>query len=103
MGRDIDSSDRREFNPDRPCPDREERPATAAPALSRDARLISERGYTYQISPAELETMHEIGRFRTVAIEDLGRTLYHGNTAQMRADLASLRDQGLVQLRTART
>lgn len=103
MGRDIDSSDRHELNPDRPYPGREERPATAAPALSRDLRPISERGYTFQISPAQLETMYEIGRFRTVAIEDLGRNLYNGNTAQMRRDLGFLRDQGLVQLRTART
>jgi hypothetical protein len=47
--------------------------------------------------------MREIGRFRTVAIDDLGRNLYHGNTAQMREDLRFLRDRGLVQLRTART
>src|SRR5260370_36693349 len=103
MGRDIDSNDRPEFSPDRSRPNLEERSVTTTAPLSRDRRPIPERGYTYQISPSELETMREIGRFRTVAIDDLGRNLYHGNTVQMREDLRFLRDQGLVQLRTART
>ena len=103
MGRDIGSNDRPEFNPGRSLPDREAHLAKSAPSLSRDRRSIPDRGYTYQISPAELETMREIGRFRTVAIDDLGRNLYQGNTGQMREDLRFLRDQGLVQLRTART
>jgi hypothetical protein len=103
MGRDIISNDRSEFTPDRSRSDSEERSTTTAPHLSRNRHSISERGYTYQISPAQLESMREIGRFRTVAIDDLGRHLYHDKTSQMRDDLHFLRDQGLVQLRTART
>jgi hypothetical protein len=76
-------------------PDRERAPA------ARERQAVLERGRAYQISPAERETMYEIGRFRTVAVEDLARNKYMGNTAQMRQDLRALIAQGLVQRHTA--
>jgi hypothetical protein len=47
--------------------------------------------------------MRDIGRFRTVAIDDLATNLYAGREAAMREDLRELREQGLVQMRTAWT
>jgi hypothetical protein len=80
----------------------ERSPETSAPA-SRARAAVELRGYRYQISPAEVETLREIGRFRTVRIEDLERYHYQGRTPEMQEDLASLRDQGLLQRRTATT
>lgn len=71
--------------------------------LSREPRAIAGRTYAYCLSPAELETMREIGRFRTVAIDDLARIRYQGNCDQMSQDLPTLADQGLIQCRTAWT
>ena len=71
--------------------------------LSREPQAITGRTYAYCLSPAELETMREIGRFRTVAIDDLARICYGGNADQMRQDLPALADQGLIQCRTACT
>jgi hypothetical protein len=61
------------------------------------------RGYRYQISLANIETLREIGRFRTVRVDDLARHFYPGRTHEMQEDLQSLRNQGLVQRRTACT
>jgi len=103
MGRDIAPDERIELQTERSSTDRKEPDRETKDPPSRTPRAIQERGYTYQISPADLETMREIGRFRTVAIEDLRRTLYQGDAGQIREDLRSLRDQGLVQLKAART
>jgi hypothetical protein len=53
-----------------------------------------------RISPAERDTLAEIGRFRTVALDDLARYKYGGHRAEMMQDLRSLRAQGLLQRRT---
>src|ERR1051326_3709442 len=102
MSRDIDlphrnDAERSSFSREtpRPLPREEER------ELSRERELISDRTYAHRVSPAELETMDQIGRFRTVAVEDLGRFRYRGQQAEMREDLDSLAAQGLVQERTA--
>jgi hypothetical protein len=58
------------------------------------------RHYAHQISPEELATMYDIGRFRTVATNDLRAQRYAGRDADLRRDLRSLGDQGLVQRRT---
>jgi hypothetical protein len=101
MNRDIDPIGREDLGPARVRDDRG-RPEPP-PELSRERRTIQERGYTYQVSPTELETMRDIGRFRAIAVGDLARHRYPGNAAQFRDDLRSLRDQGLVQRRTAWT
>jgi hypothetical protein len=69
-------------------------------SLSRERETMQIGGYRYQISPAELETMREIGRFRTITLNDLARFHYGGNKAEFREDLESMRAQGLVQCRT---
>ena len=93
MTRDIDPPEResvqRDLEPTR----------SLAPELSRNPKPIEVRGYLYQISPADFELMRDIGRFRTIDVLDLARYRYGGNYDEMRRDLASLRDQGLIQWR----
>jgi hypothetical protein len=93
MDREIDSRDRPAAEPEKP----ESR--SAEPTLRQHA-VIELRGYLYRLSPAEIGTMHDIGRFRTVAVDDLARHQYQGRKTLLRQDLQSLRAQGLVQLRT---
>src|SRR5690242_19446317 len=98
MARDIDPSERNP--PERPGTERNiEPPRDVAPrqAPSRERQLLAGRDYAYHVSRAELEAMSDIGRFRTIAVEDLARQRYNGNTGQMRQDLRSLADQGLIQ------
>jgi hypothetical protein len=104
MERDVDR-DEREAGVRSAVPERlpEPREAREKPLASREHTLLREHGYAYRLSPAELETMHDIGRFRTVALEDLARHRYHGEPACMQQDLRSLRAQGLVQWRTVWT
>jgi hypothetical protein len=81
----------------------ESREAPETPLPSRGHTAVRDRGYVYRLSSAELETMHDIGQFRTVAIEDLAKCRYRDQTPLMQQDLRALRAQGLVQLRTVWT
>ena len=92
MGRDIDSRE------ERTAPVMLETRTPEEP--SRERRAIRGRGYAFQISDSELETLHDVGRFRTIAVEDLARERYHGNKNQFDEDLRSLQAQNLVQRRT---
>jgi hypothetical protein len=71
--------------------------------LSREHTSIIGRTYAYSLSEAELETMQDIGRFRTIAAPDLAAHQYQGNRDHMRQDLRWLARQGLVEERTAWT
>jgi hypothetical protein len=98
MDRDTDSPDRADVDPERLVPEAAREPQ--AGPLSRERNTVEWRGYRYQLSPADIETLQEVGRFRTVALPDLARYRYRGHAADMREDLASLREQGLLQSRT---
>jgi hypothetical protein len=103
MDRDIDHSEREQAptrGSHRPAERLRERQLPDARTLSRDRVGITGRDYAYRISPAELETMHDIGRFRTVAVPDLAAQRYQGDVNRMNENLRSLADQGLVQRRT---
>lgn len=119
MGRDIDRSpeqppqergeNRSPENGRRPNPGVAEpvrAPEQERPAPEQDAARSSRQreglalDRPCRISPAERETLAEIGRFRTVALEDLARYQYAGDRAQMMQDLRSLRAQGFLQRRT---
>ncbi len=69
------------------------------PQPSREHGLVRVRGSLYRVSAAELETMRDIGRFRTVALEDLARFRYQGVARLVREDLRAMAAQGLVQTR----
>lgn len=70
-------------------PDRErQRPAIERPAPE------------YRLNDTQRHAMAEIGRFRTLSIEDLARHRYNGDTAKMRQDIRPLFSQGLVKTRS---
>jgi len=48
-----------------------------------------------------MAAMSDIGRFRTIDTADLGRCVYGGDSSRMTRDLASLRQQGLIEEKTA--
>jgi len=104
MSRDVDS--RHDYGPDRHDPGRPD-PVLRAPEepreLSRERELVRGRGYTCHISPDELETLREVGRFRTVAVDDLARYRYCGDSGRMRQDLHTLEVQNLLKHRTIST
>ncbi len=75
-----------------------ERDSTRTPADRR--QQYTDRGWTYSLRDSELEAMGEIGRFRTVDIQDLARFAYHGDQARMKYDLENLRKQGLIEEKT---
>lgn len=83
--------------PDR---NRDESVATARDR-SDDLVPIELRGHTYRLSSTELAALHDIGRFRTLNIEDLAQYGYQGHEEAMRRDLRSLKDHFLIELRTA--
>jgi len=59
-----------------------------------------DRGLTYFLRSSEMEAMGDIGRFRTVDVQDLARFGYRGDQAHMRQDLENLRAQGLMEEKT---
>jgi hypothetical protein len=97
MGREIESQDRSE--PARPSLEADvssREPETA----SREREPVVGRNFAYCLSPAELQTMKDIGRFRTIDARDLEQFRYGGDRSKMREDLRSLKDQGLISRRT---
>lgn len=45
----------------------------------------------------EKRLLTEVGRFRVVRVEDLGKTIYAGQSRQLRNDLAYLREKNLIE------
>ena len=67
---------------------------------SRRHREIHHRDRVLTLSDAQLETMRDIGRFRTVGEDDLLRFRYEGNARKFYRDYLNLKSQGLVERRT---
>lgn len=97
MSRDVEPHDREESGSEEAG---RTRPGQDEPRLSRERELFKVGGYRYRLSPAERQTMNDIGRFRTVSLADLSHHRYEGDAALMRRDIGALRGQGLVQTRT---
>ena len=97
MPRDIEPPEPRQSDRDSaslPSPTRlQEQP-------SRERQPYIGRNYAYVLSDSEIKTLADIGRFRTVPIEDLVRYRYQGRADEMREDLRAVQNQGLVQRRT---
>jgi hypothetical protein len=99
----------RELDRDVDCEVRE--PAGRGPALprreseqhipSREQALFRLRGSFYRLSESDLDTMADIGRFRTVALQDLVRYRYANRDKVFSDALRGLQSQGLVQARAA--
>jgi hypothetical protein len=79
---------------------RERAPETATPRAAKRRTLYQDRGRIYSLRSSEMEAMTDIGRFRTVDVQDLSRFAYRGDAAHMRQDLESLRGQRLVEEKT---
>ena len=71
-------------------PEREVRPKEHREARDR-----------YSLTDRQRETIGDIGKFRTIALEDLSNQRYGGKGADLREDMRALLSQGLVQKRTA--
>jgi hypothetical protein len=77
-------------------------PAGHAPDARRDrsteSRKVYEvRGRIYRLRSSEIETMAEVGKFRTIAVEDLREFVYGGDKDSLRLALENLIRQGLLQ------
>src|SRR5258708_24998189 len=78
-----------------------ERRTAPEKAAGRDREMAPSRDRALRLSEPELRTLFEIGRFRTVAVQDLSNHRYPGESSKMEHNLASLIALGLVQRRTA--
>jgi len=65
----------------------------------RERTQYSDRDRTYSLRPSEIHTLTDVGRFRVVAVEDLGNLGYAGDRQGMDSDLRNLVRQGLLQRR----
>jgi hypothetical protein len=74
---------------------RDPEPRPVANSKSRHREPIGR----YRVSPAELRTMDEIGRFRTVEVADLTQFHYGGKEGEAKQDVGSLLRQGLIEKR----
>jgi hypothetical protein len=54
----------------------------------------------YELNARERETLREVGRFRTIATDDLLKHQYRGMASAMRTELVRLQQQGLIQRRS---
>src|SRR4051794_36381283 len=85
---------------------RAEEPRVATPSttiLARDperARPIIWRDRTVTLSPSVQRTLHTVGTFRTVAVDDLVRSRYAGDYARFERDLRPVLRRGWMVRRT---
>src|SRR5262245_19413176 len=61
------------------------------------------RSRDYEIRSSDLEMMQEIGKFRTVAFDDLARFHYEGNVSRMKYELRLLAEQGMIERENLKT
>lgn len=81
--------------------ERRQRPTEERPERPRERRAQhQDRGRTYSLRNSEMEAMIDIGRFRTVDVQDLARFAYQGNQDHAKQDLENLRGQELVEEKT---
>ena len=79
-------------------PDIRENEPTANREMERDSRPREprkDRDDRYSITDRQRETIVDIGKFRTVAVEDLTNHKYDGKSAVLREDLRSMLSQGI--------
>ena len=101
MDRDIEPDPRERSEPPKLERSLDRARELETPALSRERETVLDRNRVWQISQADVETLLEIGRFRTIAAQDLLKHQYQGHLDPMRDDLKSLSAQGLIQQRRA--
>jgi hypothetical protein len=60
-----------------------------------------DRDRAYPLRASEIRAMADIGRFRTIDAQDLTQFAYGGDAKRMEQEVENLRDQGLVEEKTA--
>jgi hypothetical protein len=74
---------------------------SATRSIARESRArYLDRDRTCSLRSTAMESMIDIGRFRTVDTSDLARFVYRGDVARMKQDHRSLREQGLIEEKT---
>lgn len=92
----------RDLTPDVREPSRDARDARGDRQPQRvTVDRFPERNPERTLTERQRDALHDIGRFRTVAAEDLSNHRYRGHSAVMRDDLDSMLAQGMLQRRTA--
>jgi len=68
---------------------------------SPEPRKVYEiRGHTYRLRTSEIVAMLEIGKFRTIGLEDLREFAYGGYKDRVKPDVENLVRQGLLQMKS---
>ena len=98
QGRGGGSSDAPEK--DRPQSRRDRVPERFPDARTNGRVEVRALGRRYDLTARERDTLREIGRFRTIATDDLLKHRYGGKTAALRKELVRLQQQGLLQRRS---
>jgi hypothetical protein len=74
---------------------------TPAESRSTEPRKVYEiRGRTYRLRTSEIVAMLEIGKFRTIGLEDLREFAYGGYKDRVKLDVENLVRQGLLQMKS---
>lgn len=58
------------------------------------------RNREYSLRESEVKTLIEVGKFRVIPADDLGRLGYRGDRSRMESDVQNLRRQGLIEQRS---
>jgi hypothetical protein len=76
-------------------------PASPEETRSPEPRKVYEiRGRTFRLRTSEIVAMLEIGKFRTIGLEDLREFAYGGDKDHARRDVENLFRQGLLQMKS---
>jgi DNA-binding MarR family transcriptional regulator len=59
--------------------------------------VLYDRDHGYRVSPSEIRSIADLGRFRVIAENDLGKYLYGGQSKALENNLGNLVRQGLVR------
>ena len=85
------------------APDRiPEQGPSQSTASDFENRIYLTRSHSYRLNTFDMGTLGDIGRFRTVAVDDLKRHRYRGSDGDAEQGLEKLTRQGLLQLKTVR-
>jgi hypothetical protein len=80
--------------------DKRQFPSSGRSIALESRTRYQDRDRTYSLRSTAMESMIDIGRFRTVDTSDLARFVYRGDVARMMQDHRNLREQGLIEPKT---
>lgn len=62
--------------------------------------IYRHRNREYSLRESEVKTLIEVGKFRVIPADDLGRLGYRGDRSRMESDVQNLRRHGLIEQRS---